>query len=229
LDLKAGTCAERLRCATHLLSKLKGRGNILHKLCFTDEKFFRLGGEFNLHNMVCYSTTNPNYRITKPNAYAGVMAWCAVTWHGLIGPLFPEGNINAEVYQNMLETEFLPELRKHMQPRNTWFQQDGARAHTAQTTRQYLNGVFGNHWIGKGSDHVWPAGSPDLTVCDYWLWNRLLQDINQRPNRTREEMKVAIEKACRGVTVQECRDAISGFQRRLEECVEKNGEQVRAG
>jgi hypothetical protein len=40
LDLKAGTCDERLRCATHLLSKLRGRGNILHKLCFTDEKFF---------------------------------------------------------------------------------------------------------------------------------------------------------------------------------------------
>jgi hypothetical protein len=191
------------------------------------KSFFHLGGELNVHNMVYYSDTNPNYKVAKPNAYGGVMAWCAVTWNGLIGPFFPEGKINAEVYQEMLENEFLPELRKRVDPRSTWFQQDGARAHTAQTTQQYLNGVFGKHWIGKGSDHVWPAGSPDLTVCDYWLWNRLLGDTNQTPNRTKEQMKSAIEKACRGVTVQECQDAISGFQRRLEECVEKRGEQVR--
>jgi hypothetical protein len=64
-------------------------------------------------------------------------------------------------------------------PEVPWFQQDGAPAHTAATTVQYLNQVFGKHWIGKGSDHEWPPGSPDLTVPDYWLWSRLLKDINE--------------------------------------------------
>ena len=148
-------------------------------LCFTDEKFFRLGGELNTHNMVRYSDTNPSYRVVKRNHYAGVMTWCAVTSKGIIGPIFPEGNVNADAYQNMLETQFLPELRKLFYPSKTWFQQDGAPAHTAASTVEYLNNTFGRHWIGKGGNHAWPAGSPDLTVCDYWLWNRLLQHVNK--------------------------------------------------
>jgi hypothetical protein len=228
LDLKAGTCAERLHCATHLLAKLKGRGNILQRLCFTDEKFFRLRGEHNLHNMVFWSDTNPDYRVVKRNSYAGVMVWCAVTWNGLIGPLFPEGKIDAELYQQMINDEFLPLLREHTTTGNTWFQQDGAPAHTAGTTVDFLNGVFRTHWIGKGSTHVWPAGSPDLTVPDYWLWNRLLQDINSDSPKTKAELKTSIITACQGVTVEECQQAILGFQRRLEECIEKEGDEVRS-
>ena len=93
------------------------------------------------------------------------MTWCAVTSKGIVGPIFPQGNIDAAAYQNILKTEFLPGLEKLI---NIWFQQDGAPAHTARTTVQYLNKTFGTHWIGKGGKHNWPAGSPDLTVWNYW-------------------------------------------------------------
>jgi hypothetical protein len=156
-------------------------------LCFTDENFFRLGGELNLHNMVEWSATNPNYTVDKGNHYAGVMTFCGVTSKGLIGPFFPETNINAEAYQNLLTMEFLPALHKRMTSRNTLFQRDGAPAHTAETTLNFLNRKFGTHWIGKGVEHAWPAGSPGLTVCDYWLWNRLLQHVNTCETRTREQ------------------------------------------
>jgi hypothetical protein len=227
LDLKAGTIAERLKCAKHLLAKLKGKGNIEGSLCFTDEKLFRLGGEINKHNLVLYSETNPSYKIPRGNHYSGVMTWCAVTPKGLIGPLFPEGHIDAAVYQNMLETEILPKLRKLMDPKHTWFQQDGARAHTAATTVTFLNKNFGKCWIGKGGQHGWPAGSPDLTVCDYWLWNRLLEHTDKCKTDTKEQMKKAIRAACAGVTAMECKNAISSFHRKLEECVRNNGEEAR--
>lgn len=227
LDLKAGTIAERLRCAKHFLALMNKNANFEGSLCFTDEKFFRLGGELNQHNMVYYSDVNPDYKIPKGNHYAGVMTWCAVTSKGLIGPFFPEGRIDATAYQNMLETEFLPKLRQYMDPRHTWFQQDGARPHTAATTVAFLNRHFGKNWIGKGGKHVWPAGSPDLTVCDYWLWNRLLEHVNSCTTTTREQMKNAIRAACRGVAVRECKTAISGFRRRLEECVANKGDEVR--
>jgi hypothetical protein len=145
LDLKAGTVAERLRCANHLLAKLKGNGDAEKNLCFTDEKFFRLGGELNKYNMVYYSDTNPNYKIAKGNHYCGVMTCCAVTSKELIGPIFPEGNINAVKYQNMLEMEFLPELRKRTDPSKAWFQQDGARTRTAASTIKFLNKHFCTH------------------------------------------------------------------------------------
>jgi hypothetical protein len=134
--------------------EIERKGEYSHLLCFTGEKFFHLGGELNVHNMMCYSDANPNYKVEKPNAYGGVLAWCTVTWNELIGPFFPENKTNSEVYQEMLENEFLPKLRKRVNPRRTWFQHNVARAHTAQTTQQYLNGVFGKHWIGKGSDRL---------------------------------------------------------------------------
>jgi hypothetical protein len=40
-------------------------------------------------------------------------------------------------------------------------------------------------------------------------------------------MKMAIRAACAGVTAKECKNAILGFHRRLEECVRNNGEEVR--
>jgi hypothetical protein len=227
LDLLPRHCEERLRCAQDFLRLLNGNGNVIQKLCFTDEKFFRLGGELNLHNMVWYSDTNPNYRIEKRSHYTGIMVWCAVTWDGLIGPLFPEGNINAQLYHDMFTNEFLPRLCQLTTTKNTWFQQDGAGAHTAQTTVEYLNRVFGSHWIGKGSTHTWPAGSPDLTVPDYWLWNRLLQDISRDAPATKAALKTSIIRACEGVRVEECQQAILGFRHRIEECVKNGGKEVR--
>jgi hypothetical protein len=98
LALKAGTCAERLQSAEHLLAEVKADNSNESFLCFTDEKFFRLNGELNLHNMVKWSTTNPSYNVDKGNHYAGVMTFCGVTCKGLIGPFFPEGNTDAAAY-----------------------------------------------------------------------------------------------------------------------------------
>jgi hypothetical protein len=218
---------ERVECAQHFLGLLSGRKNIEQKLCFTDEKFFRLGGECNLHNMVWWSDTNPNYHVVKRNSHVGIMVWYAVTWNGLIGPLFPEGKIDAVGYQDMVTKEFLPLPRERTSTRSTWFQQDGAPAHTAGTTVNILNGLFKGHWIGKGSSHAWPAGSPGLTVPDYWLWNRLLQSIDADSPTTKGSLRTSIIKACRGVGVDECRKEIVGFRGRLEECVASEGDEAR--
>jgi hypothetical protein len=50
--LKAGTCAERLQCAEHLLALLRAEISMQGFLYCTDEKFFGLGAELNLDNMV---------------------------------------------------------------------------------------------------------------------------------------------------------------------------------
>jgi hypothetical protein len=58
------------------------------------------------------------------------MTFCDVTPKDLIRPFIPQTNIDAGAYQNLLAKEFLPALHKRMTSRNTWFQQDGAPAHS---------------------------------------------------------------------------------------------------
>jgi hypothetical protein len=116
------------------------------------------------------------------------MTFCSVTSKALIVPFFPQTNIDAGAYQNLPAKEFLPAMHKRMTSRSTWFQRDGAPAHTAETIVNFLNRKFGTHWIGKGGEHAWPTGSPDLSVCDYWLWNRLLQHINTYEIVTKEQI-----------------------------------------
>jgi hypothetical protein len=128
----------------------------------------------------------------KDNSHVGIMVWCAVTWNALIGPLFPEGKIDAVVYLGMTTKEYLPLLREQTPTRSTWFQPDGAPTRTAGTPVNLLNGLFKGRWIEKGSSHAWPAGSPDLTVPDYWLWNWLLQSINADSPTTKGNCRLAV-------------------------------------
>jgi hypothetical protein len=47
-----------------------------------------------------------------------------------------------------------------------WFQQDSATANTARMSMQALSDVFGDRII---NNDIWPAGSPDLNPCDFFL------------------------------------------------------------
>ena len=54
-------------------------------------------------------------------------------------------------------------------------QQDGAPPHFCLDVRHWLNNVLPHRWIGWGAREdlmlcPWPARSPDLTPCDYFLW-----------------------------------------------------------
>ena len=52
--------------------------------------------------------------------------------------------------------------------------QDGAASHTANETKALLCQQFSEkRLIGKGFENAWPPYSPDLTPCDFWLWNEI--------------------------------------------------------
>ena len=52
---------------------------------------------------------------------------------------------------------------------NIWFQQDGAKCHTAEATLDVLSPVFEDRIISRRVKAVWPARSCDLTPLDYYL------------------------------------------------------------
>jgi len=68
-------------------------------------------------------------------------------------------------------------------------QQDGAPAHTTQTTLVYPK----KEHINFIEPHMWPPNSPDINPVDYAIWGALQQRVyHQRQFKTAEELHRAI-------------------------------------
>ncbi len=77
-----------------------------------------------------------------------------------VGPLcFLKTNVTAPVYQEILEHFMLPSADQLFKDADFIFQQDVAPAHTAKSTKSWLN----DHGVGVLD---WPANSPDLNPIE---------------------------------------------------------------
>ena len=69
--------------------------------------------------------------------------------------------------------EFLFTIIEEQNIGNIWFQQYGARNHTAEAILNVLRPVFDDRSISRRADVVWPPLSCDLTSLDSYLWDAL--------------------------------------------------------
>ena len=155
-----------------------------------------------------------------------VMVWAAMSENHLIGPFFVDGRITSTRYLQLLEDEFLPALRMRRLIRLCHFQQDGAPAHTAMNTREYLNKHFPNRWIGKFGPTPWPPRSPDLTSSDNALWGIVKHFVRQEKPTSLDELKTAVIAGFQELDGEMLRKIHARTFRRLQLCVELGGLQV---
>jgi hypothetical protein len=81
----------------------------------------------------------------------------------------------------MLENFLGPELARHPVTEETFFFKDGARSHTARDSITAVRNLFPNHIISSYGDITWPARSPDLSACDFFLWGYLISQVFNAP------------------------------------------------
>ena len=74
-----------------------------------------------------------------------------------------------------------------------WWAQDGAPAHTALPVRDLLNDMFQNRVIAIYHQTEWPARSPDLFACDFFLWGYLKNKVFTSPPATIAILRQRIE------------------------------------
>ncbi|RWS19052.1 transposable element tc3 transposase-like protein, partial [Leptotrombidium deliense] len=101
---------------------------------------------------------------------------------------------------------------------NIFFQQDGAPAHTAKVTKEFLCGTFGNNLIGKGLNIAWPPRSPDLTPPDFFLWGYLKNRVYKRSPRSLDELSRAINLETRRIPQKMLENVAAGVLRRAHLC-----------
>lgn len=156
---------------------------------FSDEAYFYLTQPINSQNNRIWAEDQPLEGVEMPLHDKKVLVWCAISAEGIMGPYYFEESVNKDNYLEMLKTYF---WRRHVQtPNNTkyYFQQDGATPHTADTVQNWLKDKFSKKFVHK---KMWPARSPDLNPCDFYLWGHLKAVVYNPLPKTLEDLKANI-------------------------------------
>jgi len=197
----------------------------------TDEAHFHLSGDVNKQNFRYWADTNPRQLHERPLHSQKVTVWCAISKFGIIGPYFFEENghtvtVTAQRYVFMLENFFEPKLQELSEQTNLgeiWFQQDGATAHTARISMTKLRQMFPTRLVSLRGDLGWPARSPDLSICDFFLWGYLKEKVFRHRPHTLQELKRRIIEEVNAIPNQMCQNAARSFQNRLHQCIATGG------
>ena len=124
----------------------------------------------------------------------------------------------------MLRNFCEPELRcRGIDLSSVWFQQDGATAHTARAPISVLREMFPQQVISRDSDVPWPASSPDLSDCDYFLWGYLKSRVFTSKPRTIAELKQSIKEEIATIPEQMTRRVMENLGVRLKQCLRNGG------
>jgi hypothetical protein len=118
----------------------------------SDEAHFHLSGFVNKQNFRCWSPTNPTELRNRPLHSSKVTVRCAVST-----------------------------FARHPVTEEAFFQHDGATCHTARDSMAAVRNLFLTHVISRYGDITWPARSPDLPECDFFLWGYLKTEVFKAP------------------------------------------------
>ncbi len=125
-----------------------------------------------------------------------VMIWVAISSAG-VGPLcFLKTNVTAPIYQDILEHFILPSADQLFKDDDLIFQQDLASAHTAKSTKSWLN----DQDVGVLD---WPANSPDLNPIDN-LWSIVKRKMRNKRPKNADELKATVKETWASIPPQQC-------------------------
>ncbi len=97
----------------------------------------------------------------------------------------------------------------------SFFQQDLAPAHTAKSTKSWLN----DHGVGVLD---WPANSPDLNLIEN-LWSIVKRKMRNKRPKNADELKATVKETWASIPPQQCHKLITSMPRRIEAVIKTKG------
>ena len=152
----------------------------------------------------------------------GIMVAMIVGWNGVAGVHFvePGVKVNSAYYcEHMLQQCYWPGILANLATNEQYhFYADNAPSHVSASTREFirLNKPHNEELLAV------PASSPDLNVCDYYLW-KAIQDRLQPRYGTRVELRADILRQTLSLPLEEIRRAICSWPHRLLQCHKAGG------
>jgi hypothetical protein len=226
-ELKTIHSAKRREFCHAQLQLIATDPHFIHRILFSDEAHFSLHGSVNHQNFRYWSDSNPNWYREEPLHSPRLTVWAAMGHHGVVGPIFIEGNVTGTSYLSLLQQHFLPAVQEWPSFAEVIFMQDGAPPHWAIPVRNWLTLTFPGRWIGRGSPNMfWPPNSPDLTPCDFFLWGYLKSRVYHTQPADLDELRTRIEHEFAVMPQDMMQRSIDSYQRRLQKCITVNGRSV---
>lgn len=199
----------------------------IKQVFFTDEKIFYLSPPINSQNNRVWSAGKKRdisakrllVQRAKFSKHVMVSAGVSYAGKGRLHFVDEKVKINAEYYT----TDLLPKLIEDCEsllPQYI-FQQDGAPAHTARQTQEWLS-LNCPDFINKDE---WPPNSPDLNPLDFHVWGAMLhkyQEYHPKPT-TKEELKMVLNEIWDSLPQEPIQKAVLSFRKRLQLCIQSNG------
>jgi hypothetical protein len=120
----------------------------------------------------------------------------------------------------MIQKDFWPSVYRSKNYSISYFMQDGARPHTANKVQDWLKSKFGDRFLDKTK---WPARSPDLNPCDYFLWGHLKSKIYGKMPKTIKELREKIEFELKNISSLILTKVFENMKKRCEDILIKKG------
>ena len=228
-ELKTTDFPIRVRFAYWFLQEMNNDPDFVNNIWWSDESHIHLNGYVNTHNTIHWGSERPTDVVPVRRYPEKITVWCAISAQGILGPYFYEENnrtvtVTGARYHRMLRFNYTQDLltlctQTGADPQKQWFMQDGARPHITALVRIFLTDParFGTRTIGDRLAHHWPARSPDITPCDFFLWGYVKDQIRHLgilPNR--DALKAAVTNVIRGLDQQICTRACHSVVKRLQ-------------
>lgn len=217
--------AKRLARCRGLLQLCAGVGweNVL----WTDEKLFTIQPVMNKQNNQILAKSRKtiqkkNLRIPKTQKPLSMMVWGGISGHGKTRLIvIPSGvKINSQEYIDRVLKQEMPHLTQRLFGGRQWLlQQDGAPAHTAKATTDWLSA--NNFQFIKPSE--WPPNLPDLTPMDFSVWSILEQKACAKPHKDLDSLKRALKKAWDEIPAEQLVRIVQSVPTRLRKCIANKG------
>jgi len=83
--------------------------------------------------------------------------------------------------------------------------------------------VYNRHLNSRFGDMQWPPRSPDLSMCDFFLWGYLKSRVYTHTPRMLNNLKEAIHQEIRPIDHQLLARVMDDFKKRLEHCNQEDG------
>jgi hypothetical protein len=166
-----------------------------------------------------WSSINPRQTFEVPLHDQKIGVWCAITASRIVGPIVSENIINSERYASDILRPFFGSITEKVKTYG-YSMQDGSTAHTVTYSMNVLNEVFENRLINRG---LWPARSPDLNPCDFYLWGNLKDRVYSNNPHTLVELKQSIRETISHIEVSELKLVSNNIFKRLEACLRAQG------
>lgn len=202
----------------------KDEFNFHRYIYYSDEAVFHINGHVNKHDVFIWATQNPNTIIEESNTRQRLTVWALIGYEGVVKFQIFESTVNADAYEEILDNGVIPFLTKRKNAKLI-FQQDGASPHFATKNIDLLNENLANRWIGRGSNLIeWPPRSPDLTICDYFLWGYLKEKVYSHNIKNLGDLKHAITAEIISIPKEMIKKAVDNIMKRCNKCLEFDGD-----